>query len=84
MLARDFARICQDEFDLILCDRNMLDITNEEQVRGVLTSELPDIVLNCAAYTNVDESEDTGKQSCYDINTLGVYHLARVTHELGI
>lgn len=41
----------------------------------------PDIILNCAAYTNVDEAEGSGKKANFDINALGVFHLAKIASE---
>jgi dTDP-4-dehydrorhamnose reductase len=38
----------------------------------------PDIVLNCAAYTAVDDAEDIGKKENFDTNTLGVFYLAKL------
>lgn len=84
MLATDFIRIAQDHYDIIACDRKALDITDIVQIREVLTRTQPDIVLNCAAYNDVEESEDTGKELCFDINTMAVSHLAEATHELGM
>jgi len=84
MLATDFIKHNADKFEIIACDKSMLDITHLSQIRTVIASQMPDLVLNCAAYTNVDESEDSGKKVCFDINTLWVYNLARITGELGI
>ncbi len=84
MLATDYRALYNTQYELLSYDREQLDITRLDTVREVLTQERPDIVLNCAAYTNVDESERVGKKSVFDINSLGVYHLAQVTHELSI
>ena len=35
-----------------------LDITNIDAVRIVCDSEKVDVIVNCAAYTNVDKAED--------------------------
>ncbi len=37
--------------------RAELDVTNESQVREVLTRHKPSVVVHCAAYTNVDKAE---------------------------
>lgn len=84
MLAHDFILIHKNNYDLIACDRNMLDITNFEQVKKVLSEQKPDIVLNCAAYTAVDDAEDIGKKLNFDINTLWVFYLAKTCQELYI
>ena len=44
--------------ELIFMDRAQLDITNAKQCRKVLETLLPDIVINCAAYTNVEKAEE--------------------------
>jgi dTDP-4-dehydrorhamnose reductase len=84
MLATDFISLNSAQFELVAYDRVTLDITDILQVRDILSRVQPDIVLNCAAYTNVDESERAGKRLAFDINTMGVYNLAKVTHELSL
>lgn len=39
-------------------ETTFLDITNADAVRIVVESERPDVIINCAAYTNVDGAED--------------------------
>lgn len=36
----------------------MLDITNAEEVKAMVTNHNIDVIINCAAYTNVDAAED--------------------------
>lgn len=35
-----------------------LDITNSDKLRDVIEVEAPDVIINCAAYTKVDQAED--------------------------
>ncbi len=37
--------------------RHQLDITNEQQVRSVVQETVPDVIINCAAYNQVDQAE---------------------------
>lgn len=37
---------------------SMLDITNAEDVKAMVTNHNIDVIINCAAYTNVDAAED--------------------------
>ena len=37
--------------------RTELDITNEEEVNKVISQIKPDIIIHCAAYTQVDKAE---------------------------
>ncbi|MBO6064757.1 MAG: sugar nucleotide-binding protein, partial [Bacteroidales bacterium] len=39
-------------------DTVYLDITNRDAVRLICDSEKVDVIVNCAAYTNVDKAED--------------------------
>ncbi|MGC8889335.1 MAG: dTDP-4-dehydrorhamnose reductase [bacterium] len=60
-----------------------LDISNREEVKGIFTSYLPDIVINCAAYTNVDGCEKEPEKA-YRMNTLGPKNLAIISERLNI
>ncbi|GHW02784.1 NAD(P)-dependent oxidoreductase [candidate division SR1 bacterium] len=84
MLAYDFQKFCGQDFEIVGMDVDQLDITSLEAVKNVLIEVKPDVVLNLAAYTNVDEAEDSGRLLNYQVNTLGVYNLAKITTELGI
>lgn len=53
-----------------------LDITNYKQVHDLMRSYRPDVVLNAAAYTNVDGAE-TERELCWQVNVIGVENLAR-------
>ena len=44
----------------------------------------PDILLNGAAYTSVDDAEDVGAKRNYEVNALGVYYLAKATSAFGV
>jgi len=58
--------------------RAQLDIANSEQIEKVLEQAKPDIVLNAAAYTNVDEAE-TRPMLAYEGNESGPLALALST-----
>ena len=81
MLAHDFLKYCNNDFEIIGMDKEQMDITSLEQVHNVIQQVQPDIILNCAAYTNVDEAENTDKLINFQVNALGVYHLAKVAKE---
>jgi len=51
-----------------------LNITAEDEVRTVLTEFKPDWVVNCAAYTGVDGSEDHREQA-WEVNVTGVRNI---------
>lgn len=56
MLGRYIAGVFSD-CDLICLDRKELDITDENQVNNKIVQIKPDVIINCAAYNNVDKAE---------------------------
>jgi len=64
-------------------DRGNLDITDQRSVEEYIASRDIDIIINCAAYTNVDRAESESK-IVYDINHLAVKSLAQIAKDRGI
>jgi len=81
MLAHDFIQSQKWKFEIIWFGRNELDITDISQIEQKVKESMADIILNCAAYTNVDEAEDSGKKTNSDINTIGVLNLATIANQ---
>ncbi|MBC7498185.1 dTDP-4-dehydrorhamnose reductase [Candidatus Gracilibacteria bacterium] len=84
MLAYDFIRTQGEEYDIIAVDREECDITSFESIMQCIALHSPDILLNCAAYTAVDDAEDIGMRTCFDVNILGVRNLAKATSVFGV
>jgi dTDP-4-dehydrorhamnose reductase len=63
------------EHELFKYNKDNLDITNREKVFDIITKDLPDVIINCAAYTNVDSSE-SNYEAAYKVNVLGCSNLA--------
>lgn len=61
--------------ELILTDVDELDITNAQAVREFVLEKRPEIIINCAAYTNVDGAEEQ-EALAYKINAEGPGNLA--------
>ena len=53
-----------------------LDITDEKMVSEVISNHKPDVVINTAAMTNVDQCESE-KDTCIDLNTNAVAHIVK-------
>ena len=62
-LATAFKSNFKSNFNLLSLDRSELDITDKIKVESILANFKPDIVLNCAAYTNVDGAENDFKKA---------------------
>lgn len=64
-------------------ERGELDITRLSQIHRVLKREQPDLIINAAAFTDVDGAESQ-ITSAYAANALGPQDLAAETADLGI
>lgn len=60
---------------LICCDSDVLDITDMRAVFDFIEKNRPDVLINCAAYTNVDGCE-TNREDAFKVNALGARNLA--------
>lgn len=67
----------QKKLDFTACDSAELDITDTDRIRAVIKSEDPDVIINCAAYTDVEGAEDHPEKA-FKINRDAVCHLADV------
>lgn len=57
-----------------------LDITNEQEVMDVVGKYKPDVIINTAAMTNVDQCE-TEQDECWDLNVTAVKHLIKASEK---
>lgn len=62
-------------------DRTEIDITHEAQVTSMLAEHRPDVVFNCAAFTNVDQAQSDYKAAEL-INGQAVGFLAKACHDI--
>ncbi|MEC7166358.1 MAG: NAD(P)-dependent oxidoreductase, partial [SAR324 cluster bacterium] len=85
MLEQDFLSVLDQfpEFECYVPTRKELDITNQEQVEGIIKNYRPDILLNCAAYTKVDKAE-TESARAFLVNGISVGKLAEACHRSGV
>ncbi|MBL7870590.1 MAG: NAD(P)-dependent oxidoreductase [Cyclobacteriaceae bacterium] len=60
-----------------------LDITHHDQTMEVLSSEKPDIVINTAAMTQVDQCE-TEREQCWTANVIGVENVVEACEKNNI
>lgn len=63
-------------------DIDELDITNLSAVREFVSAKRPDVIINCAAMTNVDGCE-SAYETAFRVNALGVRNLAICAEESG-
>ncbi len=67
--------------DVTAVDVDELDITDKTAVISFIKSDMPDLIINCAAYTNVDGCE-TDRELAENINANGPFNLALAAKEI--
>jgi len=82
MLASMLRKSAPQSVDLQLFDLPEFDITDAEQVDKTLTAIEPDVVINCAAFTQVDACE-THQEIAFQVNGRGPGILAAVVRNIG-
>lgn len=82
-LGYDFQRLFKKEkIDFIATDVNDLDITDINKIRDFVKGKNINLIINCAAYNNVDKAEDE-VELCTKLNTQAPYELSIVAREIG-
>ncbi len=70
------------DVDIVPFDLPEFDLVDEELVRRILGELQPEIIVNCAAYTNVDGCE-AEPETAFRVNGAGPGILARAARDLG-
>ncbi|MBS5038768.1 MAG: NAD(P)-dependent oxidoreductase [Fusobacterium sp.] len=82
-LGYDFQRLFDEiKEEYIATDVNDLDITDIEKVRKFVRDKNIFLIINCAAYNNVDKAEDE-PELCRKLNTYAPRYLAVIANEIG-
>ena len=81
MLGHDLIEVLKDDHELILTTSKTLDITDRDRVIEFIVENSPDIVINSAAYTNVDGCEEN-QELADAVNGDGVKNLALACSEV--
>ncbi|OIK28709.1 dTDP-4-dehydrorhamnose reductase [Streptomyces malaysiense] len=84
MLGHDLLALlaARDEVEVVAPRRDELDITDPRAVREQIGAHRPQIVVNCAAWTAVDDAEEHEAEA-YAVNGEGPRHLARACAAAG-
>lgn len=67
---------------VLATDVDTLDITNRHDVDAYVHRHAPDVIISCAAYTNVDGCE-ANPDDAFRVNALGPRNLAMAAEEVG-
>lgn len=82
MLGTDIHKVFSSDCNVTALKRDELDIADAGAVFRTVAEESPDIVVNCAAYTKVDECE-TETDTAYSVNGYGAGNIAAACAEAG-
>jgi len=82
-LGRELARLGVDQHPLLAVGHRELDITDVEAVNNCIARFHPDVVINAAAYTNVDKAESES-EIAFAVNRDGPLCLAQACQGEGI
>ena len=75
MLGHDLIEVLKDKHELILTTSKTLDVTDRDKTIEIIKENNPDIVINSAAYTDVDGCE-INRDLAYAVNGEGVRNLS--------
>ena len=83
MLGRTITRVLEGKYDFIIADLPDVDILDENGFAVFLESQRPDVVIHCAAATQVDNCE-TNVDFAYKLNARGSANVAAACDKLSI
>lgn len=69
------------DHEVLLVNRSQLDITNQADVLAYMTAQTPDVIINAAAYTAVDDCESNSALA-NQVNGIGPRHLAEAAKKI--
>ena len=82
MVGRAVSEYCCAKGDLVFSyDHQALDVSDFDSVAGVLRSDRPEVVINCAAWTDVDGCE-LDRDHAFAVNAAGPENLASASCEI--
>ena len=82
MLGSDLCRLLEAEDEVVAADIEEFDITRRDDAVRFAKSVQPEMIINCAAYTNVDGCE-TNKDLAFAVNAEGAGNIAGAAAKSG-
>ena len=85
MLGSNYIKMSENIFDLTITSSSnnkyqLLDLTNSTEVKQILDNFNPDIIVNCSAYTDVDQAEKN-KHLAHSINVDGLNNIIKYSNK---
>lgn len=82
-LAYELQQTAPKDVNLTCVGRDVLDLSQAEQIAGLIKAQAPDVVINAAAYTAVDRAE-TEVELAFAINAAAPAEMAKACAALAI
>ena len=83
MLAHDLIPVLGERHEVIAPPEIEFDVTQRASSYEFAKKTSPHVIINCAAYTNVDKAEEE-RGKAFMVNGTGVQNLALICHEMDI
>ena len=83
MLGSDICAILGNQSEIVPFDLKDFDVTDLESGRNIISQAKPDLLLHCAAYTDVDGAEREPERA-FETNATGTKNMALVAKDLSI
>ena len=84
MLGQELVRCFSDMGEVAAWDREDVDLTKADEASGKITAFMPDILINAAAYNNMDKAETDDAERAKTINGNVVGALADICQILAV
>ena len=82
LLGAAVIREFQNDHEVLQFDHATLDVTDEAAIASAIASAAPQVIINCAAYNQVDQAEDD-PATALAVNAFGALALARSAAAIG-
>jgi dTDP-4-dehydrorhamnose reductase len=83
MVGRAVSLHCKAQGDqVVAADHQSLDIVHRDQVTHAIRDSMPEVVINCAAWTDVDACENN-RERAFAVNAVGPENLALASRSVG-
>jgi len=75
-------KLIDDGYETVGADIDEFDLTVEDEVKGFILAEKPDVIIHTGAFTGVDEAEDCPERS-HRVNVDGTRYVVESASEVG-
>lgn len=79
----DIFSINNPQYKWFFKSHDEVDICDYEEIEGFVIENNIDVIVNCAAITNVDDAEDN-RELAFKVNEMGVSNIAALSKEFGV